>query len=109
MNALPARDVQWHMRLAGKMVSWRFQARARKRPSLKGLQNFADYLPLEMRKTVKAMVGDFDAEIMRLHKQHRYGAARWNKGLAWSYAVWYMARGPLDWVISKFVKAHTGG
>lgn len=80
----------------------------RRKPNLKNLTRFADFFGLGLRKRLKAMAGDFDAEISRLHKQHRYVAAKWNKCLAWSYAIWYVLRGPLDWARAALVKALTG-
>lgn len=78
------------------------------RPTLTGLTQFADWCPLDLRKRLKALAGDYDAEIIRLHGDARYPAARWNKFLAWTYALWYVLRSPLDRAAEILVKAFTG-
>lgn len=80
----------------------------RRRPGLQRLTHLADFFGLGLRKRIKAMVGDFDAEIGRLHRQRRYKAAKWNQLLAWGYAGWYVIRGPVDWVRELLMHALTG-
>lgn len=84
------------------------KARRIQRPQLHGIVQFADWLPLELRKRVKALAGDYDAEIGRLHDQGRYRVARWNRALAWIYALWYVLRSPVDRIMGLLVKAFTG-
>lgn len=80
----------------------------KKRPGLQSLMHLADYLGLGLRKRIKALAGDYDAEIVRLHAEGRYRAARWNKYLAWGYAGWYVLRAPVDWAASVVIKKITG-
>ena len=82
---------------------------APKKPSLRGIVRFADALPLGLRKRVKAMAGDYDAEIALLHKQRRYRMAKWNARLAWLTAAWMVLRAPLDALKSWVMKATIGG
>lgn len=77
-------------------------------PSLKSISNFADFFGLGLRKKIKAMAGDFDIEIQRLRKEKRFKTAKWNKALAWGYAVWYVLRGPFDWIVETFIKSKKG-
>lgn len=74
----------------------RAQLKPRAKPPLKGLIRFADFTGLKTRKQIKAMAGDMDVEIRRLRKAHRRIAARWNVCMAWGYAMYYVARSPLD-------------
>lgn len=78
------------------------------RPTLGGLSAFADFFGLDLRRRLKAMAGDYDAEIARLHKEGRSFAARWNKWLAWYCAGWYVLRSPLDKAAAMLVKGFTG-
>lgn len=80
----------------------------RQRLSLDRLSRFADWFPLDLRKRLKALAGDYDAEIVRLHAEGRSSVARWNKCLAWCYAICYVARGPFDRIASLFVKGNAG-
>lgn len=66
------------------------------RPSLGALVSTAEWLPLDMRNKIKAMAADYDHEIREFHQRGEYKKARWNKTLAWSYACWYVLRGPVD-------------
>ena len=77
-------------------------------PSLQHISNFADLFGLGLRKKIKAMAGDFDLEIKRLHKAKRSKTAKWNKALAWGYAVWYVVRGPIDWLAENLIKSWKG-
>lgn len=77
-------------------------------PSLKSVAAFADLWGLELRKRIKSMAGDYDIEIRRIHKEKRYRMAKWNKVLAWGYAIWYVLRGPYDLVRGALVKAMKG-
>ncbi|QJW85206.1 hypothetical protein HK414_22560 [Ramlibacter terrae] len=83
-------------------------ARKGKFPSLHGLVRFADLFGLDLRKNLKALAGDYDAEIRRLHAEKRYRMAAWNKLLAWAFAFWYVLRGPFDAVIMWAIKAWKG-
>lgn len=65
-------------------------------PSIKGILHFADFFGLATRKSIKAMAGDYDDEIRRIHADGRVWTAKYNKLLAWGYALWYVLRGPLD-------------
>ena len=47
-------------------------------------------------------------EVKRLHKEKRYRMAKWNVFLAWGYAIWYVLRGPWDFVRDVLVKAMKG-
>lgn len=76
--------------------------------SLKNISNFADFFGLELRKRIKAVAGDFEVEIQRLHKEKRFRTAKWNKALAWSYAFWYVIRGPIDWLAEAVIKPWKG-
>jgi hypothetical protein len=80
----------------------------RKRPSLKSLTYFADLWPLGLRRRLKALAGDYDADIRAMHKQHRYRMARWNALLAWGHALWYVVRGPVDGIVTWAIKAWKG-
>jgi hypothetical protein len=75
------------------------------RPQLNGLVAFADYFGLGMRARIKALAGDFDAEIARLHRDRRYKTAKWNQFLAWWFTAGYLLRGPFDWAWEYFVEA----
>ncbi len=77
-------------------------------PSLKRISNFADFWGLGLRKRIKAVAGEFDVELKRLHKEKRYGMAKWNVILAWGYAIWYVLRGPYDMLKGALVKALRG-
>lgn len=81
---------------------------SRRQPSLKGISNFADFFGLGLRKRIKAVAGDYEVEIKRLHKEKRYKTAKWNKALAWSYAIWYVLRGPVDWFAETLIKSWKG-
>lgn len=70
-----------------------------------GISNFADFWGLGLRKRIKACAGEFDVEVKRLHKEKSYRMAKWNVVLAWGYAVWYVVRGPWDWVFGALIKA----
>jgi hypothetical protein len=86
-----------------------FQSALRpKRPKLGALNRMADYLGLELRKRIKALAGDYDAEIQRLYSEGRYRAAQWNKWLAWGYAGFYVLRAPIDWLSSFVIAKFTG-
>ena len=85
-----------------------FEDLAARAPSLRGISNFADFWGLGLRKKIKAGAGEFDVEVKRLHKEKRYRMAKWNVVLAWSYAVWYVLRGPYDLVKDALVKAIKG-
>lgn len=80
----------------------------RRPPSLKRLANFADFWGFGLRKRIKAVAGEFDVELKRLHKEKRYGTAKWNVVLAWGYAIWYVLRGPYDMLKGALVKALRG-
>lgn len=80
----------------------------RARASLKAMSHFADFFPLELRKRIKALAGDYEVEIKRLHKEKRYKTARWNKVLAWGYAIGYVLRGPFDWFAEALIKSWKG-
>lgn len=82
--------------------------RKRRSPPLRQLVRLADFLPLTSRKQVKAMAGDYYAEIIRLRRERRYKAARWNEVLAWGYTAWYVLRGPIDQLISTVRKVVKG-
>ena len=77
-------------------------------PSLAGIYNFADFFGLDLRKRIKALAGDFEVEIIRLQSERRFKTAKWNKALAWGYAVWYVLRGPFDWIVETFIKSKKG-
>lgn len=77
-------------------------------PSLNRVSNFADFWGLGLRKRIKAVAGDYDVEVKRLHKEKRYRMAKWNVVLAWGYAIWYVLRGPYDLVKGAMVKALKG-
>lgn len=76
--------------------------------SLVGLVRFADWWGLDLRKRIKALAGDYDAEIRRLCREDRYLTARWNKVLAWTFAFWYIGRGPWDWIRALLLLAVKG-
>lgn len=78
------------------------------KPSLQPICDFADLFGLQVRKKIKAVAGDYDEEIARLHKQRRYKTAQWNRILAWGYAILYVLRGPLDWVTDYLISAVKG-
>lgn len=67
------------------------------RPSVQRLRDMADYLPLNLRKTIKAHVGDANDEIKRLHNEGKYFAARWNKCLAIAEVIGMIFKAPVDW------------
>lgn len=77
-------------------------------PSLAGLVHFADWWGLDLRKRIKSLAGDYDAEIRRLCHEDRYLTARWNKFLAWTFAFWYIGRGPWDWLRALLLLAVKG-
>jgi hypothetical protein len=82
----------------------------KKRPTgLRNLTNFADFFALPTRKVIKALAGDYDAEIRRLRQARRPFAARWNMGLAWGVALWYVLRSPVDRVLQYLIKSFKGG
>ena len=55
----------------------------KKVPDLKSIEHFADCFGIPTRKAIKALAGDYAAEIKRLHDEGRTRAARWNRCLAW--------------------------
>lgn len=73
------------------------------KPKLEQLTKFADLFGLNLRKRLKALVGDYGVEIERLHRAGDYKMARWQKTLAWGYALWYVARGPIDMAVGYVV------
>jgi hypothetical protein len=77
-------------------------------PSVGDLMKRADWFPLELRKKLRAMAGDYDAEIRRLHVEERFRAARWNGFMARWCFWWYVLRGPVDWAVGLLVKTFTG-
>lgn len=79
-------------------VSNCLRTRKRQPPSLRGLVHFADWLGLDLRKRINALAGDYDAEIRPLCRDDSYITARWNKALAWAFALWYIGRVPWDWI-----------
>lgn len=89
-------------------VSYSVPTKKRQPPSLKGLVQFADWWGLDLRKRIKALAGDYDAEVRRLCRADRYPTARWNKVLAWIFAFWYIGRGPLDWIRALLLLAVKG-
>jgi hypothetical protein len=77
-------------------------------PSLNRVSNFADFWGLGLRKRIKAIAGEFDVEVKRLHKEKRFRMAKWNVVLAWGYSIWYVLRGPYDLMKGALVKAMKG-
>lgn len=73
-------------------------------PRLRKLVLWADLMPLDLRKRLKAMAGDYSAEIARLQLEGRHKTANWNTVLAYGYAGWYVLRGPLDGVVGLLMK-----
>jgi hypothetical protein len=99
------------LEMDSKEVSRKLSAlieRSARKPSLTALSNFADIFGLQIRKRIKALAGDYDEEIGRLYKQRQYKTAQWNRILAWGYAIWYVLRGPLDWVTDYLISAVKG-
>lgn len=70
-------------------------AQTSKPPTLNRLSSWSDALPLDLRRQVKAMAGDYQPEIARLHAEGRYGFAWWNAKLAWITAIWMVVKWPL--------------
>jgi hypothetical protein len=78
------------------------------RHPLYGLVRLADFFGLETRAAIKALAGDYDAEIRRLRSEGRVVAARWNEWLAWGCAIRYVFRGALEQLLRYFVKSLGG-
>lgn len=76
------------------------EPRRRSKPALRGLIRVADLFGLQTRKQIKAMAGDFQAEITRLRRARRPMYARWNAVLAWGYAIYFVLRAPVDKLLS---------
>jgi hypothetical protein len=79
------------------------------KPSLKGLERFADWFGIPTSKALKGLAGDYSAEIERLWGEGRTHAARWNMALAWGYSLWYVARSPFDSLVRYVMKSFRGG
>ena len=82
------------------------------KPDLTGLKHFSDWFSLGLRQRICAMAGDYEKEIDRIFSEGRFKTARWNKALAWGYAILYVLRGPVDflvWVWLKLRKLVLGG
>jgi hypothetical protein len=65
-------------------------------PSLVRVHRFADFAPLGSRKPIRAMLADYQDEILRLHEAGRFRAARWNKLLAVITTGCLLLRSPVD-------------
>ncbi len=79
------------------------------RPRLDGLTSFADICPRGLRGRLKAMAGDYDADIRAFHEQGKYKTARWNRMLAWATAAKMVLFGPFDALTQWAIKALRGG
>lgn len=76
--------------------------------ALTRLIRLADLCPLTLRKELKAMAGDYDAERRRLHAEGRPWAAKWNVALAWIIAARLTLTAPASWILNILVKAVKG-
>lgn len=93
---------------SGLLWAYREGRSTPKRAPLRGLIRLADWLGLETRRAIKALAGDYAAEIRRLRRERRHWAAKWNHCLAWGYAVWYVFRSPFDMLVRYLVRALRG-
>ena len=75
------------------------------KPDLCALHAKADFLPLDLRKRVRASVGDHAAEIDDLYRAGKYKAARVTKWWAVATAVYICLRSPIDAVIDRLTQA----
>ncbi|MDP2034178.1 MAG: hypothetical protein Q8K29_12270 [Polaromonas sp.] len=93
------------LRINGKLI-YPTTTQPQQLPRLDSLNSIAEWLPLGMRKKIKAMAADYADEIRCIHARGEYRKAQWNKRLAWGYAIWYVVRGPVDavkdWLIASF-------
>ena len=67
-----------------------------KPPSISRLSRLADITPLRLRKKIKALAGDYQAEIDSLSLQGRFRMAKWNKCLAYLNCIALVLRSPVD-------------
>lgn len=65
-------------------------------PSVSQLVRLADIAPLRLRKKIKALAGDYQAEIDTLTQHGRFGMAKYNKVLAFTHCVVLVLRSPID-------------
>lgn len=82
--------------------------KARTKP-LYELFRFADLFGLPTRNAIKAMAADYSVEIRRIRRERRPWVARWNVGLAWCYAIWFILRSPADRLLQYLIKSFRGG
>ena len=75
------------------------------KPDLSGLLAKADFLPLDLRKRVRASIGDHSAEIDDLYRAGKYKAARVTKWWAVVTAVYICLRMPIDAAFDRLTKA----
>ncbi len=97
-------------RLNNDLPGTRVQQRAKRKatPNLKGLVRFADFFGLPTRKAIKALAGDFSAEVLRLKRARRPYMARWNVCLAWLYTFWIILKAPGEMLVRYLVKTFSG-
>jgi len=79
----------------------------RRSPSLSRLTEWSDVLPIALRKQVKAMAGDYQPEIQRLHAEGRHRVAAWNAKLAWGTAAWMVCKAPFLAIRDYLLKGFT--
>jgi hypothetical protein len=72
------------------------------------LVDVLDFLPINLRKEVKAMATDYEPEIRRLREAHRPRAAKWNQYLAWGTAIGMVLKRPFQLVTWWLRKTLTG-
>lgn len=84
------------------------RSKRKQTPNLRSLVRFADFFGLHTRKAIKALAGDFSAEVQRLKRARRPHMARWNVCLAWLYTFWIVAKAPMDMLLRYLVKAFGG-
>ena len=106
--AVMIRGGRWTEMLAIKWVAWTIRTRNRPpKPDLTGIKHFADCFSLDLRKRITGMAADYEVEINRIFAEGRFKTARWNKAMAWAYAIGYVLRGPFDflyWCGQKLMK-----
>jgi hypothetical protein len=85
-----------------------FESPKADRADLDRLIRLSDFIGLITRKEIKALAGDYCAEIMRLRKGGRVLAARWNVCLAWYYTLGLIVRSPFARALQYLIKTFRG-
>lgn len=79
---------------------------ANKRIPLRPLVRMIDWLPSKkLRQRIATLVADDQADLRKLRKDRRFGAARWREFCTWLIVVWYVVLAPLVGLKVLFVGA----